>query len=230
MKDEESVEVEKTTRESQPEENPEEAEAPEEQSEGSSSEETLNTAKEESGKPEPKRSRASERIRELNAQKKALEARLQQQQIQEPQLEGVDETGIDPQRYAESVKEQARREALNAVQLSQEFNQAFQQFPVVKENNLVRARAAELFDEGYTPVQAAEIASLEFEETQTALSQKSTTRQVAKQKSREGTYIPSAGRPVREDSEFTEEEISKMSIDEYERNKDAIFKQYGIRN
>lgn len=214
MEEEMSVEVEETTGESQPEVNTEEAEAPEAEAE-ESSEETGNTAEAE---PEaPKRtSRASERIRELVAQKKELEARLQKQT---PQLEGVDETGIDPERFAQSVERRATQTADEAARAALEYYKAETEFPLVKDNTMVRSRASVLVDEGYTPTQAAEIATIEWNET---TGNQSARRKEASAKMRQTTQIPSAGKAVQSSDTFTRAEIAKMSSSEYVKNASAI--------
>lgn len=212
MEEETSVEVEETTEESLPETNAEESEALEEttQESNTSSEETETTAKEEAEKP---KSRASERIRELIAQKKALEARVQKREI-----EGVDETGIDPTRFAQSVEERAGQSAAETAKAEIEYYRAEQDFPLVKDNTMVRSRAAVLVDDGYSPYQAAEIASLEWTE-----STGGNKRQKASASMRQSTQIPSAGKTnVKTSDTFTRSEIANMSPQEYVKNQKAI--------
>lgn len=213
MEENESVEVEETTEESLPEENTEEAEAPEvEESTEESSEETENTAEAET--EQPKKSRASERIRELVAQKKALEAQLRDR---EPEIEGVDETGIDPNKFADSLSKRTASSAQKVAQETLEYFRAEQDFPVVKDNTFVRSRAGELVDQGFSPYQAAEIAALEWQETTGQETRKKATSNL-KQKSQ----IPSAGKKQSSSSGFTRAEIAKMSPQEYVKNEAAI--------
>jgi len=212
MEEESSVEVEETTEESLPETNAEESEASEETSQESDtpSEETINTAEEEAEKP---KSRASERIRELIAQKKALEAQVQRQEI-----EGVDETGIDPTRFAQSVEQRANQSAANIAQSTIDYYEAEREFPLVKDNNMVRSRAAVLVDDGYTYRQAAEIATLEWNEATG-----DNKRRQASTNLRQTTQIPSAGKTkVQSSDTFTRAEIAKMSPQEYVKNQNAI--------
>jgi len=214
MEENESVEVEETTEESQPEENTEEAEAPEvEESTEESSEETENTAEAEAEEPK-KESRASQRIRELVAQKKALEAQLRNR---EPEIEGVDETGIDPNKFAASLSKRTASSAQKVAQETLEYYRAEQDFPVVKDNTFVRSRAGELVDQGFSPYQAAEIAALEWQETTGQETRKKATSNL-KQKSQ----IPSAGKKQSSSSGFTRAEIAKMSPQEYVKNEAAI--------
>lgn len=213
MEENESVEVEETTEESLPEENTEEAEAPEvEESTEESSEETENTAEAET--EQPKKSRASERIRELVAQKKALEAQLRDR---EPEIEGVDETGIDPNKFADSLSKRTASSAQKVAQETLEYFRAEQDFPVVKDNTFVRSRAGELVDQGFSPYQAAEIAALEWQETTGQETRKKATSNL-KQKSQ----IPSAGKKQSTSTGFSRAEIAKMSPQEYVKNEAAI--------
>lgn len=223
---EEAVQVEQTTEETQPEANTEEAETPEvvaeEPTEDISPEEVENTVKAE---PEAPKSRASERIRELVAQKKELEARLQKQE-QEPQIEGVDETGIDPSRFAQSVMRKAENVADQKYNYNRSIDEARQKFPEVAENELVGTRATALMGEGYSPVQAAEIATLEWKEATDREIKKSTQRKNAGENMRANAVIPSAGKTVKQsDGTFTRAEIAKMTPQEYTRNAPAIQSQ-----
>ncbi len=212
MEEEQSVEVEETTEESQPEENTEEVEASDEDT---SSEETGEEAETAETEPEqPKKSRASERIRELVAQKKALEAQLR---YREPEIEGVDETGIDPNKFADSLSKRTASSAQKVAQETLEYFRAEQDFPVVKDNTFVRSRAGELVDQGFSPYQAAEIAALEWQETTGQETRKKATSNL-KQKSQ----IPSAGKKQSSSSGFTRAEIAKMSPQEYVKNEAAI--------
>jgi len=224
MEEETSVEVEKTTEESQPEANLEEAEASEEQSEDTSSEGTENTAEVES--KAPRTSRANERIRELIAQKKELEAQLSVKP-QEPNIEGVDETGIDPNRFAESVLRQAEQKADQRYIFNRAIDEATRRFPEVAKNDLVGTRATALMSEGYDPIQAAEIATLEWREQLEMVNRKSTQRQNAGARMRQGASMSSAGQSgsTSGSDHFTRSEIAKMTPDEYEKNAKAIQSQ-----
>jgi hypothetical protein len=213
MEENESVEVEETTEEPLPETNTEEAEASEvEESIEESSEETENTAEAET--EQPKKSRATERIRELVAQKKALEAQLRQK---EPEIEGVDETGIDPNKFADSLSKRTASSAQKVAQQTLEYFRAEQDFPVVKDNNFVRSRAGELVDQGFSPYQAAEIASLEWQETTGQVNRKQATSNL-----RQKSQIPSAGKKQSTSSGFSRADIDKMSPQEYVKNEAAI--------
>lgn len=211
MEENESVEVEETTEESLPEENTEEAEAPGGEA-GESSEETENTAEAET--EQPKKSRATERIRELVAQKKALEAQLRSR---EPEIEGVDETGIDPNKFADSLSKRTASSAQKVATQTLEYFRAEQDFPVVKDNTFVRSRAGELVDQGFSPYQAAEIASLEWQETTGQVNRKQATSNL-----RQKSQIPSAGKKQSASSGFSRAEIDKMSPQEYVKNEAAI--------
>jgi len=221
MEENESAEVEETTEESQPEENTEEVEAPESESEaGESSEETgeadeveAETAETEAEKPK-KESRASQRIRELVAQKKALEAQLRSK---EPEIEGVDETGIDPSKFADSLSKRTASSAQKVATETLEYFRAEQDFPAVKDNTFVRSRAGELVDQGFSPYQSAEIAALEWQETTGQATRKQATSNL-KQKSQ----IPSAGKKQSSSNGFTRAEIAKMSPQDYVKNENAI--------
>lgn len=216
MDEETSVSVEETTEVSQPETNAEVTEAQETEEVEESSEETENTAEVKTEKP---KSRASERIRELIAQKKALEARLQEK---EPQIEGYDDTGIDPTKFAQSLEKKASLTANKAAQSTVEYYIAEKEFPLVKENTFVRSRAGELVDQGYSPVQAAELASLEWQETTGQEAKKVVQRQKANQNLRNGAQIPSAGKKVASNGNFTRAEIAAMKPQEYVKNQAAI--------
>jgi hypothetical protein len=218
MEEETSVEVEATTEESQPEAKPEETEA----SQDISSEGTENTADVE---PEaPKKSRANERIRELVAQKKELEAQLAQ--APETNIEGVDETGIDPNRFAESVLKQAETKADQRYGYNRAIDEARQKFPEVAENELVGTRATALMSEGYNPIQAAEIATLEWRDQVDKVKTKSAQRQSAGEKMRQGATMAQAGKSNKATGgSFTRSEIAKMSPAEYTKNAKQIQSQ-----
>ncbi len=222
MEEENGVQVEETTEVSQPEVNTEEVEAPTEETQVESSEVTENTAEAE---PEtPKTSRATERIRELIAQKKELEAQNRALKAQsEPQLDGVDETGIDPNRFAESVLKQAEARADQKYSYNRQIDEATQKFPIVAENELVGTRATALMQEGYSPVQAAEIASLEWQDATEKEISRSTQRKQAGANLRAEASIQSAGKAVKTDSgNFTRAEIINMSPADYTKNASAI--------
>jgi len=223
MEEETSVSVEATTEESQPETSTEETTHVEASEEDTASEETIETPAEtqevETEKPR-KTSRASERIRELIAQKKALEAQLQIRT--EPQLEGVDDTGIDPTKFAQSLEKRANQTASNAAQSTVEYYIAEKEFPLVKENTFVRSRAGELVDQNYTPLQAAEMASLEWQEITGQFAQKEVQRQKASQTLRQTSQIPQAGKKVESSSMISRAEIARMTPGEYVKNQSAI--------
>lgn len=232
MEEERSVEVETTTEESQPEVNTEEAEAPESESEvGESSEGTENTAEAEPEKPQ-KESRASERIRELIAQKKELEARLAK--APETHIEGVDESGIDPNRFAESVLKQAEAKSDQRYSYNRSIDEARQKFPEVAENELVGTRATALMSDGYTPIQAAEIATLEWRDQIDKAAKKSAQRQNAGDKMRQGASMSAAGKADKASSgRFTRSEIAAMTPAEYTKNARAIqtqIEKYGAES
>jgi hypothetical protein len=212
MEEEQSVEVEETTEESQPEENTEEVEASDEDTSSEETGEEAETAEAET--EQPKKSRASERIRELVAQKKALEAQLRNR---DPEIEGVDETGIDPSKFADSLSKRTASSAQKVAQETLEYYRAEQDFPVVKDNTFVRSRAGELVDQGFSPYQSAEIAALEWQETTGQETRKKATSNL-KQKSQ----IPSAGKKQSSSSGFSRAEIAKMSPQEYVKNEAAI--------
>jgi len=232
MEEETSVQVEETTEESQPETNAEETEASEEQSEDISSEETENTAQVESEKPQ-RESRATERIREFFAQKKELEAQLRER-TQEPQIEGVDETGIDPNRFAESVLKQAEKKADSRYQYNRALDEATRKFPIVAENELVGTRATALMSEGYSPIQAAEIAALEWQDQTEKIIKSSSQRRDAGDKMRQGASINAAGKATSSGSgNFTRSEIANMTPAEYTKNAKAIqmqIEKYGAES
>jgi hypothetical protein len=220
--EENNVTVEETTEVIEPETNTEEAEASEKDtpSEETSEAEEAETETAEAEPAKPKRtSRASERIRELIAQKKALEAQLRQK---EPEIEGVDDTGIDPNRFADSLERRTARTAQTIAQSTLEYYRAEQDFPLVKENNLVRSRAGELVDQGYSPIQAAEIASLEWHEITGQEIKKTTQRKQAASNLRAGAQIPQAGKKVSTSGMFTRSEIDRMKPAEYVKNQAAI--------
>jgi hypothetical protein len=212
MEENESVEVEETTEESLPEENTEEVEASEEDTSSEETGEEAETAETES--EQPKKSRATERIRELVAQKKALEAQLRDR---EPEIEGVDETGIDPNKFADSLSKRTASSAQKVATQTLEYFRAEQDFPAVKDNNFVRSRAGELVDQGFSPYQAAEIASLEWQETTGQVNRKQATSNL-----RQKSQIPSAGKKQSSSTGFSRAEIAKMSPQEYVKNEAAI--------
>lgn len=214
----ENVTVEETTEVIEPETTTEETTGAEASDEDTTSEETteIPAEAEEVEAEKPKRtSRASERIRELVAQKKELEAQLKRR----APLDGVDETGIDPERFAQSIEirsSQATAETL-------EYYKAENEFPLVKDNTMVRSRAAVLVDDGYTPIQAAEIATLEWNESIGNSAAESAKRKNANAKMRQNTQIPSAGKSIKtSDSSFSRAEIDRMSPQDYVKNASAI--------
>lgn len=231
MEEERSVEVETTTEESQPEVQPEETEAPQEETQEQSSEGTENTAEVEPEAPK-KESRASERIRELIAQKKELEARLAK--APETHIEGVDESGIDPNRFAESVLKQAEARSDRRYGYNRAIDEARQKFPEVAENELVGTRATALMSDGYTPVQAAEIATLEWRDQIDKAAKKSAQRQNAGEKMRQGASMSAAGKADKASSGgFTRSEIAAMTPAEYTKNARAIqtqIEKYGAES
>jgi len=230
MEEEKSVEVEETTEESQPEEKPEETEASEEASEDTSSEETEKPAEVETEKPQ-KESRASGRIRELISQKKELEAQLAE--APKPQLEGIDETGIDPNRFAESVIKQAEEKSDKRYSYNRALDEATRQFPEVADNQLVGTRATALMSEGYNPIQAAEIATLEWNEQVGKATAKSTQRQNAGAKMRQGASMSAGKSNQAGSSSFTRADIDKMTPQEYTKNAKQIqtqIEKYGAES
>ncbi len=232
MEEERSVQVETTTEVSQPEAKPEETEASQSESEeGQSSEGTENTAEVETEAPK-KESRASERIRELIAQKKELEARLAK--APETHIEGVDESGIDPNRFAESVLKQAEAKSDQRYSYNRSIDEARQKFPEVAENELVGTRATALMADNYTPLQAAEIATLEWREQIDRAAKKSAQRQNAGEKMRQGASMSAAGKADKASSgSFTRADIAAMTPAEYTKNAKAIqtqLEKYGAES
>ena len=230
--EEESVQVEETTEVSQPEVNTEETEALTEETQEQSSEETETTAEVETEvAPEPKVSRANERIRELVAQKKELEAQLKSR---EPEIEGVDADGIDPNKFAESLIKKAESVADRKYSYNKAIDEATHKFPEVTENDLVGTRATALMSEGYSPVQAAEIATLEWREQIEKETKKSAQRQQAGAKVRQQASLQSAGKSSPTGSgSFTRSEITNMSASEYTKNAKAInaqLEKYGAES
>lgn len=225
------VEVEETTEESSPEVN----EATEEESTDTPTDESLNQSTEEAptqDEPKPKEerrgSKASERIQQLIAERNELARKLAgNNQPEQPAYDGVDESSIDPDKFATSVVQKARQEARQEINYQNSLAQAASQFPMVAQSDLVGGRATALMAEGYTPFQAAEMATLEFQQTiETELS-KSKIRSTADQRIRQNTGIPSAGRPA-PSATFSDTEIANMSPAEYAKNRTAILKQNGI--
>jgi hypothetical protein len=156
----------------------------------------------------------------LIAQKKALEAQLQKRN--EPQIEGYDETGIDPTKFAQSLEKKASQTASNTAQSTVEYYMAEKEFPLVKENSFVRSRAGDLVNDGYTPFQAAELAALEWQEATGQEAKKVVQRQKASQNLRQASQIPTAGKKVETSGSFSRSEIAKMSPSDYVKNQSAI--------
>lgn len=228
-------EVETTTADSSSEEQiVEEVSSETEVVEDTTSEETQETESVE--QPETKPTRAENRIRETIARAKTAEARaaqlereLQTMRGSQQSYEGIDDSGIDPKKYGDSVLEKARAEArLEASQATDrriEALRAEQDFPELKSNRLVQRSAQGYIAEGYTPYQAAQLAMEDFEDFRTSESRNIAKRNEADTAIRRTTYTPKGTNNSKSGHVYTEAEIASMSNDEYEANHDKIMDQ-----
>lgn len=240
MAEEISEQEEQTSQESLPETNTQEADASDEgatddlEAEGEEapdedtpSDETENQAEAEAERPV---SRASKRIRQLVAEKKAAEMALARERAMSQQatsqLEGVEPDGLDPNKYAESVARLAEQRADQRYYYNRELDAAAHKFPIVAQDELVGTRATALMNAGYSPMQAAELATLEYQESVKKATQEQKTRKAADQRLRTGATLTNAGRSQSKESGlFTRSEIAEMSTQEYAKHQDAIQKQ-----
>lgn len=218
----------------------EEQQSEEQTFDDTSSDETDNTSEEtlEAEKPEVKKpNRAQERIREtISRAKRAEQERdyykslAEGRQARTQDDDGVDDTGIDPTKFAQSLERRTLGKAEQLVTTRLEAIQAEQDFPELKSSRIFQNLAKAYVSEGHTPYEAAMLAKEDYDaELKTRVEDKA-KRQTADRNLRSATFSPSGTTTHKADSDFTEAQIASMSRDEYEKNLPKILKQYGIRN
>lgn len=199
-----------------------------------SSEETETTATDEvsdtESEPAPKKtSRASERIRELIAERNRYKEAAERGLPQQPnQIDGVDEDGIDPRRFSQTVVKTAEQRAQEIVQFEMEKAQALQQYDWLRTSEVAQHQVSALIDRGFTPLQAAEIVDLERAQIAEEIAGKSKARKEASQTVRQTAQLPSAGRETVSDG-YTDSDIERMDIRDYEKNRAEILKSMGVK-
>jgi len=217
MEEENSVEVDETTEDSQPEAN-EEAESTSEDEDASE-----DITSEETEKPveKPKTSRANERIRELVSQKKALESQLKEK----AQLEGVSDDGIDPAKFGQSIMTNASNEARQAAQFEIEKLEAIKKYSFLENSQPAQLQVSRLINDGFSPLQAAELVSIEREQMMQEASENQKARAQAEVKLKKESQVDKAGRSAKSEGVFTMKQIEKMDVTTYRENIDEINRQ-----
>lgn len=223
MEEETSVSVGDTTEVSQPEANESEAvSSTEESSEGTENTDTSS---------ERPVSRASERIRQLIAERnaEASKRRELESRLSEGQTAGVSADGIDPEVFAKTVVQRATEEARTSANFAMELERAKDVLPALKTDEVTQEFVSSLINQGFAPLKAVEVYQEHLKKVQEDIVNESKRRASAEQASREGTQVAGAGRGKATDG-FSPEDIASMSNAEYEKNRTKILAQYGVRS
>lgn len=196
---------------------------------------------------EEHQSRARERIQDTIAQKKEAERiaaeksqeaqywkaqALANQPVESDELDGVTDEGIDPVKYAKSLKEQILKEVKEAQGISQSQNQFNKELAEVATDPIMKSKTAQMAvsriinADKVSPTIALDMYKEELEEIRQEVILNNKVRNEAGQFVRQETASPSIGRGTSGSSTyFTKEQIQNMSMDEYKKNIDEINSQ-----
>lgn len=216
-----SVEVEQPTTDSQP-----ELAAPDGDSSEDNSSDAVSVEKK-TGKYE----RSNQRIRELIREKNALAAQLAQAKGSAPAipLDGVTPEGIDPEKYAASVEARARAgardESARMANFTREMDRAIAAHPILKDNEVAQLQVSALINQGYSPMEAAEIYMEDRRSIEEEARSTKADRKEAGDAARKDAVVPAAGKAPKTTA-FTEAQIAAMDNETYKKNQAEIKRQW----
>lgn len=191
-----------------------------EEEDDNSSEEMKNT---ETDVENDKQPRANKRIRELIKQRNEWKEKYIEAAKNRPQGNGVDEDGIDPNKFRESLKSDILAETAgknldsNDTQLKTD---ALKDFDFMKEE-IWQIEATNYVKQGYDPYTAAQMVEKKINYLRGIEKKNVELQNKADQKHKSNSYQTS-GSTKANDGIFTQEQIEKMSHKEYEKNLEKI--------
>lgn len=204
----------------------EEQQSEEQSLDETSSEQSDNTTEESTQEPEVKKpSRAQERIQDLVKERNYYKQLAQGKQAKSDDIEGVDETGIDPNKFAQSITKRTESAAERIVNTRLEAMQAEQDFPDIKTSKVLQNMAKGYVSDGLSPYEAAAAAYEDYQAEIKTKEQSAAKRVQADKTLRSSSFTPSGNTTGKSEHIFTQEEISRMSPSEYEQNREKIFVQ-----
>lgn len=144
-----------------------------------------------------------------------------------PQYDGVTPDGIDPEKFAQSLRQDLARQNQALTQNQVQFQIAIMEVrkdPVMK-SKVAQEHVSSLINQGIRPEEALEIYKDDLKTIEAELLAKNKTRKSATDATREGTSISSTGRSSAPSGTFTWSQIESMPIAEYKANQTEIKRQ-----